>query len=95
MKGAIAAVEIYLIEDGKRARRLSLAIATPERDAAGGWSCRVVLADLHRPETVVGRDSVEALSLALERARTWLAALRSEGHLLARDSDGRVPFEWS
>jgi hypothetical protein len=95
MKGAIAAVEIYLIEDGERAQRLSLAIAAPERNAAGeGWSCRVVLANLHRPVTVVGRDSVEALSLALEHARSWVAALRSEGRVLTRDSDGHVPFEW-
>jgi hypothetical protein len=95
MKGAMAAVDLFVIGDGAEARRLSLAIAMPERSADGqGWSCRVVLADLHRVETVVGRDSFEALGLAFARARAWVDALRSEGRVLTRDRSGRVPFEF-
>jgi hypothetical protein len=95
MKGAMAAVEIFLIEEGEPTRRLSLVISTPERNGdEGGWSCRVVLADQHPPETIVGRDSFEALSLAMARARGWVDALRSGGRVLARDRSGEIRFEF-
>lgn len=96
MKGAIASVEIFVFEAGGEAgavrgrpRRLSLVIGMPERAPAGGtWQCRVALADLHRPQIFEGRDSIEALLRAVERARGWLAALEAEGCWLARDRDG-------
>jgi hypothetical protein len=93
VKGAIASVEIYVRTPGQPPRRLSLTIASPSRDEAGGWSCRLALADLHRPRSVAGRDSVEALAGALSLARDWLGALRAEGLLLTRDRDGREPYE--
>ena len=78
MKGAIASVEIFLFEAAApdaalrspmlrgKPRRLSLVIGTPERSPAGeAWQCRVALADLHRPQTCEGRDSIEALFLAV------------------------------
>ena len=75
-------------------RRLSLVIGTPERAPAGDrWQCRVALADLHRPETLEGRDSVEALVLAVERARAWITGLHAEGFRLARDRAGAEPFQ--
>jgi len=76
-------------------RRLSLVIGVPER-APGGelWHCRVALADLHRPQTCEGRDSVEALFLAVERARTWLAALDADGFALFRDRAGASPLRF-
>lgn len=74
-------------------RRLSLVIGTPERAPGGDrWQCRVALADLHRPETCEGRDSVEALVRAVERARAWIAALHAEGFQLSRDRVGAEPF---
>ena len=77
-----------------RPRRLSLVVGLPERvPGSTGWQCRVALADLHRPEIVEGRDSVEALFLAVARAKTWLAALAADGHRLARDRAGAEPFE--
>ena len=93
MKGAIASVEIFA-HDGSGTRRLTLTLAAPERDDDGmGWSCRVALADLHRPETIRARDSVQALAQALARATDWLDALRSERWRLTRDRAGREPFE--
>lgn len=78
---------------GAPPRRLSLVIGTPERAPAGDrWQCRVALADLHRPETLEGRDSVEALVLAVERARAWITGLHAEGFRLARDRAGAEPF---
>lgn len=76
-----------------RPRRLSLVVGLPERTPGGGaWQCRVALADLHRPEVCEGRDSVEALLLAVERAKSWLAALAADGHRLARDRAGTERF---
>lgn len=76
-------------------RRLSLVIGTPERAPAGDfWHCRVALADLHRPETLAGRDSLEALVLAVEQARSWIAELEVEGYRLARDRVGAEPFRF-
>ncbi|MFO0691052.1 MAG: hypothetical protein U0900_20305 [Myxococcota bacterium] len=100
MKGAIASVEIFAFAPGDaadvsspRPRRLSLVIGVPERAQSDGlWHCRVALADLHRPRTLAGRDSVEALCLAVECARGWLGALRSEGFTLFRDRAGAEPF---
>lgn len=101
MKGAIASVEIFLVggldrrsdADPGPPRRLTLVVGGPERSGdAGGWRCRVALADLHRPVVIEGRDSVEALSRALEHARHWIAALRAEGHALYRDRSGLDPF---
>lgn len=79
------------------ARRLTLVITQPERvgSASGSeeaWSCRVALADLHRPETVSAPDSILALARALDRARGWLADLEARGHVLARDRSGSPPF---
>ncbi len=78
-----------------RPRRLSLVIGTPELTPAGDrWQCRVALADLHRPETLEGRDSVEALVLAVEQARAWITGLHAEGFRLARDRAGAEPFQF-
>lgn len=103
MKGALASVEIFVFApppsssaEGaapERPRRLSLVIGTPERASSEGrWRCRVALADLHRPEIREGRDSVEALLLAVEQARAWIDALAAEGFRLARDRAGAEPF---
>jgi hypothetical protein len=99
MKGAMASVEVFAFaasagpEGAARPRRLSLVIGMPERAASGDrWQCRVALADLHRPEVLEGRDSVEALVLAVARARVWLAALEADGFRLARDRAGVDPF---
>jgi hypothetical protein len=51
------------------------------------------LADLYRPKTVVGRDSIEALSLALAEAHAWISELRTQGRVLTRDRAGKNPFE--
>lgn len=102
MRGAIASVEIFVFAPAAptaaepvdpRPRRLSLVIGVPERAQSDGlWHCRVALADLHRPRTLAGRDSVEALCLAVECARGWLGALRGEGFALFRDRAGAEPF---
>lgn len=100
MRGAIASVEVFVFEAASPTgagpggpRRLSLVIGSPER-APGGetWQCRVALADLHRPEVFEGRDSLEALLRAVERAKAWLAALEAEGCRLARDRAGTDRF---
>ena len=93
MKGAIATVEIFASKREGPSERLSLVISAPERDLEEqGWQCRVALANLHRPETISGEDSMEALSRALLRAREWVEALRAEGRTLTRDRAGRVPY---
>lgn len=93
MKGAVATVEIFAVVAGQAPRRLSLVLGAPERvPGSEAWSCRVALADLHRPELAEGRDSVEALLRAVERARTWIEALRAEGHDLYRDRGANEPF---
>lgn len=100
MKGAIASVEIFAFAPpgpgdalSDRPRRLSLVIGVPERAPSGElWHCRVALADLHRPRTLEGRDSVEALLLAVGCARGWLEALHGEGMVLCRDRAGSEPF---
>ena len=95
MRGAIASVEIYAFEGGASPRRLSLTIAAPERCPGGeGWQCRVALANFHRPATVTAQDSVAALALAIERARGWVADLRAQGLVLARDRAGQSAFEF-
>lgn len=82
------------LRPGDRPRRLSLVIGTPERAPGGeAWHCRIVLADLHRPEVLEGRDSMEALLRAVDRAHAWLAALRAEGLRLCRDRAGLEPLE--
>ena len=92
MKGAIASVEIYAFGSDPSPRRLTLTIAAPTRTGSVGepsaWECRVVLADLHRPEAVHGEDSVEALERGLALARRWVADLRAQGLRLARDRAG-------
>jgi hypothetical protein len=94
VKGAIASVEIFVGREGEQTRRLSLTITQPERAEGGeGWCCRVALANLHRPCTVSGQDSVEVLAAALARSRGWLSGLIAEGFVLTRDRAGRVPFE--
>jgi len=100
MKSAIASVEIFVFEApeagaGQRGtpRRLSLVIGAPARSPTGeAWQCRVTLADLHRPRTCEGRDSIEALFLAVSQAKSWLAALQAAGCVLARDRAGAEPF---
>jgi hypothetical protein len=104
MKGAIATVEIFGYDVGVEVtapeappfgvpRRFSLVIGAPQRAPSGTvWHCRVALADVHRPEVLEGRDSLEALMLAVERARSWLAALHAEGYRLFRDRAGAEPF---
>lgn len=95
MKGAIASVEIFAFENGAVPQRLSLTIAGPHRCADGeGWECRVALANLHRPETVTGSNSFEALAKAIDRARGWVADLRAQGLVLTRDRAGESAFEF-
>ena len=97
MQGAIATVDFFVSDSSNAAKRLSLVIAAPHReptdDADDAWFCRIALADLHPAETVVGRDSVEALALAMAQARRWIAALRDEGAVLTRDRDGEITFD--
>ena len=97
MKGAIATVDFFISESedpSKSADRFSLVIAAPERSPSGdGWQCRVALADLVRPEIVIGRDSFEALALAVGQAHVWIGSLRTQGRVLTRDRAGEIPFE--
>ena len=94
MKGAIATVDFFASNSEKASDRLSLVIDSPQRCSSGeGWRCRVALADLHPPETVVGQDSIAALSLALTQARVWISELRAKGRVLTRDRAGESPFE--
>jgi hypothetical protein len=96
VKGAIATVELFVVDPDRDTERLSLVIGAPERSASGeGWSCRVALANLHRPESVSGRDSFEALARAVRRASEWIAALQAQGRVLTRDRAGTIPFELS
>jgi hypothetical protein len=94
VRGAIATVDFYASNAEEASVRLSLVIDSPQRCSSGeGWQCRVALADLYRPKTVVGRDSIEALSLALAEARIWIAELCTQGWALTRDRAGKNPFE--
>jgi len=94
MRGAIATGEIWACRRDAKARRLTLVVSSPERNGdASGWRCRIALADIHPAEELAGRDSIEALALALARARRWLVELRAEGFELARDAEGREPFD--
>ncbi len=96
MKGAIATVEFFASNGEEKPDRLNLVIDAPTRCPSGeGWQCRVALANLHAAETIVGRDSVEVLSLALNRARSWISDLRTQGRVLTRDLAGENPFELS
>lgn len=92
MKGAIASVEIFARDPSGTARRLTLTITAPERGDDGAWSCRVALADLHRPQTVHASDSVTALAGAFAHARRWLDALCADGNTLHRDREGERSF---
>jgi hypothetical protein len=94
VRGAIATVDFYASNADEALVRLSLVIDSPQRCSSGeGWQCRVALADLYRPKTVVGRDSIEALSLALAEAHAWISELRTQGRVLTRDRAGKNPFE--
>ena len=94
MKGAIATVDFFASKPEEASDRLSLAIDSPQRCPSGvGWQCRVTLADLYPAKTIVGRDSVEALLLALTQARIWVSDLRTQGRVLTRDRAGENPFE--
>jgi hypothetical protein len=96
VKRAIATVDIFASNPEGASDRLSLVIDSPQRCSSGeGWQCRVALADVYPAETVVGRDSIEALSLALTRARDWISDLRTQGRALTRDRAGESPFELS
>lgn len=93
MRDAIASVEIFAHRGDEPVQRLSLVIGAPAANReAGTWTCRVALANLHRSEELVGRDSVEALTLALARGREWLLALETGGFVLYRDRAGSEPF---
>jgi hypothetical protein len=93
MRNAIATVEIFARRSGEATRRLTLVISSPERSpAGGGWACRVALADLHRPQSIEGPDSVAVLVGALAQARGWLDELEASGFMLARDRAGEKPF---
>ena len=99
MKGAIASVEIFSARDEGPPRRMTLTVTAPTRSSGEGvpdgneWECRVALADLHRPTTVVGGDSVAVLTAALDLARDWLAELRDQGFTLYRDPACHSRFE--
>jgi hypothetical protein len=96
VKGAIATVDFFASNTQGTSNRLSLVIDAPKRSAAGdGWQCRVALADLHPPRTLIARDSVEALSLALAQARTWISELHDQGRVLTRDRGGQDRFDLS
>ena len=95
MRGAIASVEVFVREDGASdasPRRLTLTLTAPEPAEESAWSCRVALADLERPRTVVAPDSVTALARALSIGNAWLGRLRANGATLHRDREGREPF---
>ncbi len=69
MKGAVASVDIFAFENETSSKRLTLTIAAPEpRPEGEGWQCRLVLADVHRPEIIRGTDSVDALARAIARS---------------------------
>ena len=97
MRGAIASVELFAAEPGRDQEgrtRLTLTVTAPERSSdEGSWVCRVALANLHRPEEVVGTDSVTALAAALDQARAWLAELAAQGTTLFRARTGEARFE--
>ena len=96
VKGAIATVDFFASNLEGALDRLSLVIESPQRCSSGeGWQCRVALADLYPPEAVVGRDSIEALSLAMNQARDWISDLRTQGRAITRDRAGENPFELS
>ncbi len=93
MKGAIASSEIFAHRGNEPVKRLTFVIGKPRRAEQGkGWICRVALADLHRPESLAGTDSVEVLARALARGRSWLAALEADGFSLCRDRFGERPY---
>lgn len=98
MKNAVASVEIYAhrpLADGEapEVRRLSLVIGAPERAPDGsGWSCRVALADIERPQTCLGPDSFSALQRALAQGRRWVMGLEEQGWTLWRDRAGSLPL---
>ena len=94
MKGAIASIELFASRAGEDTRRLTLTVGTPEREGDAGWVCRVALADLHRPESIVAPDSVSALAAALAQGRAWVDALEADGCVLTRDRAGTRPFAW-
>ena len=93
MKGAIASVEIYARRDEQPTQRWTLVVTEPSfQRAENHWTCRVALADLHRPEVIAGRDSIEVLDRALAQGRQWLRELHAEGFLLYRDRGAREPY---
>jgi hypothetical protein len=95
MKGAIASVEIYALRGDEPIERLSLVVSAPSLASDGQeWTCRVALANVHRPEEVVARDSVEVLARALARARDWLVGLEASGYALYRDRGHREPYRF-
>ena len=94
MRTTVAASEIYGIDPGGARRRLTLAVGAPRRvDGEPGWQCRVAVADVLRPTTVVGEDSLVALATGLERIRALLGELRGQGWSLSRDRAGREPID--
>ena len=102
MKGAIASVELFVHREGEDTdpRRLTLTLSAPERvrdkgEATPDWVCRIVLADLHPPESVKAADSLTALAGALGLGGRGLTALREKGLRITRDRNGKVDFSWS
>ncbi len=96
MKGAIASVELFVRRaDANPVRRLTLTLAAPERATTGeGWTCRVALADLHRPVTLSAPDSMSALAAAVAKAVDWVTELETDGTTITRDREGTQRFEW-
>ena len=94
MKGAIGSVEIFAHRGEDPVRRLTFVVGEPKlASTEARWTCRVALANLHRPVEITGRDSVGVLGEALARGREWLFALEADGFELFRDREGRDPYK--
>jgi len=94
VRTTIASSEIFGIDPEGEPRRLTLAVGAPKRlDGAVEWQCRVAVADILRPTTVSGDDSLVALAAAIERVRALLAELRAEGWTFSVDSHGRESID--
>lgn len=94
MRTTIASSEIFGVDPDGADRRLTLAVGAPRRrEDASGWQCRVAVADVLRPTTVVDDDSLRTLARALARIRESLGELRAQGWSLSWDCDGREPLD--
>jgi len=94
MRTTIASSEIFGTDSDGAPRRLTLAVGTPRPvDGEATWRCRVAVADVLRPTTVVGSDSFVALALAIARIRGLLGELHAQGWSLSLDRAGREPID--